>query len=341
MKLFLDSADINEIKTFAKWRVIDGITTTPTFFRRLGVGNARKSISDINAQFKGEIHIEALGNTVEKVMDAAKGNRELGENIVSKIPIGPIGLEAASRLEEQGIRVNLHLIFSVNQAIMAAKAGVMYVCPLMGRLNDAGLNGSEIVSDIVSAIGVHPELSTVVMVSSIRNAEDARAAFLSGAKAVTIPGKVLNRIFESPFTEKAHNLLAADLESFDLVSEHMRPATSVPVLSCASTVQDAMVEMTLKKIGIVAVVSERKLTGVVTDGDLRRALKDSVDNQRLSIEEIMTRQPKCVSPDDLVQRAVDMMKQHRMTEVVVVDGNDEPAGLLNLHDLMVGKGGQK
>jgi len=335
MKLFLDSADIEEIKRYARWRVIDGITTTPTFFRRLGVDSARKAIQEICREFKGEIHIEALGSSVEKIMDAARENREIGERVVSKIPIGPVGLEAASRLTEEGIGVNLHLVFSVNQAMMAAKAGVKYICPLMGRLNDAGLNGSEVISDIVRALSVHPELPTTIMVSSIRNAEDTRAAFLSGAKAITIPGKVLKRIFESPLTDKAHSLIVADLESFDVVSEHMRPIEELPVLSPSSTAQDAMVEMTLKKIGIVAVVSDDKLVGVVTDGDLRRALKDSLDIQRQGVAEIMTPDPKVVSFDDLVQRAVDLLKQHRMTEVVVLDSKHAPVGLLNIHDLMI------
>jgi len=196
MRLFVDSADIDEIRACFAWGVVDGVTTTPTFFERLGIHDANDAIREIARDIEGEVHVEALGDSVAQTIDAARRNFELGPNIVSKIPISARGIEAAHRLEEDGIRVNLHLVFSVSQAVMAAKAGVSYVCPLLGRLVDVGLNGSQVVDDIVAAIGEGPGLSSTVMVSSIRNEEQLQSALVSGATAITVPARLLQRVVD-------------------------------------------------------------------------------------------------------------------------------------------------
>jgi len=334
MKLFLDSADLAEIQRFVRWRVLDGVTTTPTFFRRLGRQDATGELRQLVQSFAGEIHVEALGDTVADIMDAARRNHEIGPRMVSKIPVGALGIEATSRLVEEGIRVNLHLVFSVNQAVMAAKAGAQYVCPLMGRLHDAGLDGLGVLSDIVTFLAAHPEFETVLMASSIRTVEDARRAFLSGAGAVTIPGHVLGRILDSPLTDRAHAILSTDSVAVDSVAERMRPLERLPMVEPDDPPPRLMREMTLKAIGIVVVVERGRLLGVVTDGDLRRALQAAPDEDRVTARTIMTETPKCVRPDDAVGTALDLMRTHRLTEVIVVDDADAPLGLLNLHDLM-------
>ena len=334
MKLFLDSADLAEIKEFSKWRIIDGITTTPTFFKRLNVNDSGAAIREISSGFKGEIHVEALGQSVDDIVAAARNNRAMGENIVSKIPIGPMGLEAACILEEEGLPVNLHLVFSVNQAILAAKAGATYICPLMGRLNDAGLNGAESVSEIIEAVDLYPEFNTTVMVSSIRNAEDVRRSFLMGARAVTIPGKIFKRLFDSPLTDKAHTILAMDTLRAEPVSTRMKGLEQLPVLAPSADAHAVMVEMTLKKMGIVVVVEQGKMVGVITDGDLRRNIKNHPDSRDLLAQEIMNRAPMSVAPDDPLGKAVEIMRTRRTNQVLVVGSANEPLGFVNLHDLM-------
>ena len=337
MRIFLDSADPAEIREFSRWRILDGITTTPTFFSRLGINNAREAIGEMAAQFPGEIHVEAMGLKPEEIIQAARENHELGPHIVSKIPIGPAGLEAVNRLKEEGIATNLHLIFSVNQAMLAAKAGASYVCPLMGRMNDVGLGSSKTITDMVQALALHRELSTIVMVSSLRNPEDARKAFLTGAGAITVPGRILRQMVASPLTDKACNILAEDYLATSTVSQLMHCLEDLPVLSPSSMLREAMLEMTVKGIGITAVVEDNRVVGVVTDGDLRRAFKRTLDNQDASLETIMNTTAKHVGPDDEVRLAVELMSKYRITELLVLGATSEPLGFLNLHDLMLPK----
>jgi len=334
MKLFLDSADPEEIREFSRWRVIDGVTTTPTFFRRLGVGDTGATLREIVADVKGEIHVEALGHTVAEIVEAARRNRDLGPNIVSKIPVGPRGIEAAGILEEEGLPVNVHLVFCVNHAVLAAKAGASYVCPLMGRMNDAGINAAEVISRIIDAVNGYPELDTKVMVSSIRNSEDVRRAFLMAAPAITIPARVLRSLFDSPLTEKAHAILALDTLLAESVASRMMGPDCLPTLEPSANAHEVMVAMTVKGVGIAAIVEQGRVVGVITDGDLRRKFLEPPDAGRASAEEIMTRDPVRVGPEDALGQAVDVMREKEIGEVLVVDGENKPLGLVSLHDLL-------
>ena len=110
--------------------MLDGITTTPTIFRRLGVQDVRREVERLAAQIAGEVHVEALGHTADEIVEVARCNHEIcPAKIVAKIPISAVGLAATSRLTAQGIRVNVHLVFTLNQAMLAARAGASYVCP--------------------------------------------------------------------------------------------------------------------------------------------------------------------------------------------------------------------
>lgn len=338
MKLFLDSANPDEIKELARWRIVDGVTTTPTFFRRLDVDDAKSTLREIVSLVRGEIHVEALGRTVDEIVEAARRNRDLGPNIVSKIPVGQLGIEAASILEEEGVPVNVHLVFCVNHAMLAAKAGASYVCPLMGRMNDAGLDATEVISRIIRAVSGYSELRTTVMVSSIRNTEDVRRSFLMAAPAITIPGPVLRKLFDSPLTEKAHAILARDTLLGELVSARMRQLECLPLLEPSTPVHDVMVSMTVKKVGIVAIVEQGKIVGVVTDGDLRRRLLEDPETLGKCAEQVMTRDPVRIGPNELLGRAVDLMRSKQIGEILVADADDAPVGLVELHDLLTPTG---
>jgi TalC/MipB family fructose-6-phosphate aldolase len=337
MRLYLDSADPQEIRRFSRWRIVDGITTTPTFFRRLGVSDARAAVRRIAAEFDGEIHVEAMGRDADEIVAAARQNRELGASVVSKVPICPAGLEATRRLADEGVAVNLHLVFSVNQAVLAAKARAAYVCPLVGRMSDAGLDADEVVADIVRALSLHPALSTTtVMLSSIRSPEMARRALLTGAGAITLPGRVLSRMVESPLTDRAVSILAEDSVGASPVSSWMKGPEHLPVLQPAARLSDALVQMTHKGIGIAAVSADGSaVDGVITDGDLRRSLSETLDNRDVSVEAVMTRDPKHVGPHDRVEEAVELMRAHRIGQVLVLGPGRELLGFLNLHDLMI------
>lgn len=333
MKLFLDSADLEEIRRYAPWHVIDGITTTPTFFRRLGIEDSAAALAAIAAEFSGEIHVEALGEGVEEIIDAARRNHEIAPRVVSKLPISAASLEATSRLREEGIRVNLHLVFSVNQAFLAAQAGAAYVCPLVGRMSDAGLNPDEVVGDIVRAMALGA-FDTEVMVSSVRSPEVARRAILSGASSITVPGRVLGQMIESPLTDRAFAILARDSVGMSPVSTRMRSPEELPQLDLEDRLSDALTAMTLKGIGIAAVIRDGELRGVVTDGDLRRSLTRDLSTLTRAVQTIMTRDPAWVRPGDRVEEALALMASRRITQVLVLGDDRKVVGFLNLHNLM-------
>lgn len=337
MRLFLDSADPQEIQRFARWGVLDGITTTPTFFRRLGVADGRSALQRIADDFPGEIHVEAMGRGIAEILAAAHRNREIGDRVVSKIPITPVGLEACSRLAAEGIAVNLHLVFTVNQALLAAKAGAAYVCPLLGRLNDAGLDAEAVAMEISQALSHTP--STQLMLSSIRTPQMAQRAILCGPHALTVPGSVLGQMIASPLTDKAFNILAKDWVDTSLVAESMRPAEQLPRLAPTDSLDRALEEMTQKGIGIAAIVDDHNaVLGVVTDGDLRRALTNSNASRQTSAESIMSREPCAVQPDQHLQSAVELLRTRRIGQVLVLGPKRELLGFLDLHDLMLVSG---
>lgn len=335
MKLFLDSADISQVVELGRWGVIDGITTTPTFFRRLGIGDVAEAIRRLAREVDGEVHVEALGRSTAEIVATARANHALGDNVVSKIPISAAALEATRALAADGIAVNLHLAFTVTQAVLAAKAGAAYVCPLLGRIYDAGLDGAAVVGEMVRALAPHPALHASIMVSSIRSVEAARFALLSGAHAITVPPSVLRAMLESPLTDGACAILARDSLADALVAERMRALDSVAVLLPDARLGEALVEMTRRGLGIALIVAERRLVGVVTDGDVRRALVQQSMSGDLTVASIMTKQPKSVALEDRIGQAVELMRNHRIGDVVVVDAEGVPRGLLSLHDLML------
>jgi transaldolase len=201
MKLFIDSADFSEIVTLLELEIFSGITTTPIFFKRLGIKNWRKTIRDITRQYDIEVHVEALGKSKEAIIEEALRNSDLGNSIVSKIPINVEGIKAASDLSNRGILTNLHLIFSLNQSIIASRTGTKYICPLIGRLNDIGVDGHEVLREIVDFFRVDPTIKTEVMASSIRSVGDVSRVALAGVGAVTIPPDIIKKLLSHPLTD--------------------------------------------------------------------------------------------------------------------------------------------
>ena len=201
MKLFIDSADISEILPLWELKIFSGIITTPIFFERLGIRNWRETIREITKQHDIEVHVEALGTNKEEILEEAFRNLELGNSIVSKIPINFEGIKASAELSEKGIPTNLHLIFSLNQSVLASKTGTKYICPLIGRLNDIGADGHGILREIVEYFRGETSFKPRVMASSIRTLEDVRQAVMAGVDAITIPPSVIRKILSHPLTD--------------------------------------------------------------------------------------------------------------------------------------------
>src|ERR687883_879343 len=167
MKIFLDTANIDSIKRYSDMGLVDGITTNPTLLSK-EKGNPAEIMREIVRIIKGPVSLEVIGTTMEEMIDEAHGLKKYGQNVVVKIPMIPDGLKVVKKLKEQGIQTNVTLIFSANQAILAAKAGAAYVSPFIGRLDDAGHEGMIIIKDILQIFRNY-ELGTQVLVASIRH----------------------------------------------------------------------------------------------------------------------------------------------------------------------------
>lgn len=213
MRLFLDTANIEHIRYAAKLGVISGITTNPSLVAKEGSTDYKNIVLEICSIVDGPISAEVLSQEAESIISEAREISSWSPNVVVKIPITTQGLEAISVLSKEGVRVNLTLCFSLNQALLGALSGATYVSPFVGRLDDIGSNGMELVSDIVSMFKYY-NLSTEVIAASIRHPLHCIAAAKAGADIATIPYKVLMQMTEHPMTT---NGIARFLKDFSSV----------------------------------------------------------------------------------------------------------------------------
>ena len=200
MKIFLDTANIDEIKEGASWGIVDGITTNPSLIakEKRDFKQVVKEICDI---VDGPISAEVISEDSEGMISEAKELVKIHKNIVIKIPMTVEGLKAVSKLSKEGIKTNVTLIFSPNQALLAAKAGATYVSPFLGRLDDVGSQGMDLVRTIVE-IFFNYDYDTEVIAASIRHPLHVVDAALAGAHIATIPMKVLQQMVKHPLTDK-------------------------------------------------------------------------------------------------------------------------------------------
>ncbi len=199
MKIFLDTAGIDEIRTAARWGVLDGVTTNPSLFARVG-----GSYDDILAQIcqitAGPVSAEVVSADVEGMLREGRHFAGLAPNIVVKVPMSEEGLEAISRLAAEGIRTNCTLLFSANQGLLAAKAGASLLSPFVGRLDDINQDGMEVVRDLVAIVETH-QLAAEVLAASIRHPRHVTEAALAGAHIATVPIDVLRQMIHHPLTD--------------------------------------------------------------------------------------------------------------------------------------------
>jgi len=204
MKIFIDTADLDEIKELASWGVIDGVTTNPTLVAKSG-----RSFNEIlNEIFKivdGPISIEAVSEKADDMVKEAKDlvskvSEKYRKNVAIKIPMTPEGLKAVKKLKKEGIKTNVTLIFSANQALLAAKAGATFVSPFIGRLDDIGQEGMQIIEEIME-IFVNYDIETEIIVASIRHPIHVIQAARLGADIATVPPDVIRKMVKHSLTD--------------------------------------------------------------------------------------------------------------------------------------------
>lgn len=210
MKFFIDTANIDEIRQAEGWGIIDGVTTNPTLVAR-EKKDFRALIKTILQIIDGPVSVEAVSPDAEGMVKEARTFSEWSDNVVVKIPVTPEGIRAISLLAQEGISTNATLVFSANQALLAAKAGATYVSPFIGRIDDSGAEGMQVVRDIL-AIYRNYGFPAEVIVASIRHPLHVTEAALAGAQVATVPFPVLQKLFIHPLTDQGLLTFAKDWE---------------------------------------------------------------------------------------------------------------------------------
>ena len=200
MQLFLDTASIDEVRAAARYGVISGVTTNPSLLAKEGGVSYRQRIQEIAAVIDGPISAECISRTADELVAEARELAGWHPNVVVKIPIDAEGLEAIHRCSREGIRVNVTLIFSANQALLAALAGAAYLSPFVGRLDDVGHDGMELVRQCVEIVETHG-LKARVLAASLRHPLHVTQAALAGAHIATIPPSLLPQMLKHPLTD--------------------------------------------------------------------------------------------------------------------------------------------
>ncbi|MBL94776.1 MAG: fructose-6-phosphate aldolase [Magnetovibrio sp.] len=210
MRFFVDSVDIVEIKKLTELGLVDGVTTNPSLIAKSGQ-NFLETIEKICAVVAGPVSAEVAATDYEDMILEGRKLAKIAKNVAIKLPLIENGVRACKTLASEGYMVNLTLCFSVSQALLAAKAGAAFVSPFVGRLDDIGIEGMDLIDDVVKVFSNY-EFSTQVLVASVRNPNHVVEAALMGADIVTLPPSVLWKLFDHPLTEKGLQLFLADWE---------------------------------------------------------------------------------------------------------------------------------
>jgi transaldolase len=208
MKLFLDTADIEEIRTVHRWGVLDGVTTNPTLYAKVG-GTYESVLEEICGITSGPVSAEVVADDVEGMLREGRAFSKIAPNIVVKVAMSENGLEAISRFAEEGIRTNCTLIFSANQGLLAAKAGASLLSPFVGRLDDINQDGMDVVRELAAIIDMHG-YEAEVLAASVRHPRHVTDAALAGAHVATLPYKVFQQMIHHPLTDKGIVQFKAD-----------------------------------------------------------------------------------------------------------------------------------
>jgi transaldolase len=199
MKIFIDTANLEQIREVDSWGILDGVTTNPTLVAKES-GDFKTNIRKICEVVGGPVSVEAMSVNANDIVKEARELARIHLNVVIKIPMTEEGLKATSALSKEGVKVNMTLVFSSNQALLAAKAGAAYVSPFVGRLDDIGQDGMDLISEIMDILDNY-DFGTEVIVASVRHPIHVAQAARMGAHIATIPYDVLKKMFKHPLTD--------------------------------------------------------------------------------------------------------------------------------------------
>ncbi|MSU00190.1 fructose-6-phosphate aldolase [Tissierella pigra] len=211
MKFFIDTANIDEIREINEWGIISGVTTNPSLIAKEG-RNFKEVVKEIAEIVNGPISAEVISLEKDGMLEEARELVKIHKNIVIKIPMTKEGLKAVKVLSSEGVKTNVTLIFSANQALLAARAGATYVSPFIGRLDDIGNEGISLIEDIVNVFNVH-NIDTEIIAASIRHGIHVLDAAKAGAHISTIPYKVFLQMLDHPLTDIGIDKFLKDWDS--------------------------------------------------------------------------------------------------------------------------------
>ena len=209
MKFFVDTADISEIRELAASGLLDGVTTNPSLVAKAG-RDFKELIKEICAVVDGPVSAEVAATDAEGMLREGRILARIAKNVAVKVPLTWDGLKVCKTLTSEGTMVNVTLCFSANQALLAAKAGATFVSPFVGRLDDIGLDGMELIQEIRAIYDNYPELSTEILAASIRTVNHVKQAALIGADVATIPAAIIKALVKHPLTDKGLEQFVAD-----------------------------------------------------------------------------------------------------------------------------------
>ena len=209
MKFFVDTADLGEIRELAATGLVDGVTTNPTLVAKAG-RDFREIVAEICATVPGPVSAEVAATDLDGMLKEGRALAKIANNVAVKVPLTWAGLKACRALAAEGTMVNVTLCFSANQALLAAKAGATFVSPFVGRLDDTGADGMELVREIRTIYDNYADLGTQILAASIRNVLHVKQAAVIGADVATVPPAVLRALVAHPLTDKGLELFLAD-----------------------------------------------------------------------------------------------------------------------------------
>ncbi len=301
----------------------------------------REGITDIDgtivklSKIVPVLQIEALGDTAEEVLKEAKRQLALGldpKKTVFKIPVSLEGVRACKMLRNEGLLVNVHLVYTLQQAYMAMQAGATYVCPLVGRLQDQGHDALTLVEQCVEAVDYYG-YDTKIMFSSVRTVEHVRNAINIGVHTITVPLKIMKQLTENNFTTLGTDQFIQDTR---LMTVRIKEAINGvnPLVPTETVITDAIIKMTEYGFGCITIVNkDGSVKGVFTDGDLRRILtKDGRDVLGKKIGDLEYKTPISIEAGLLLNEAAGVFKKTNVDTILVTE-NGKPVGMLDIQDM--------
>lgn len=209
MKLFLDSANLDEIREFSQTGLVDGVTTNPSLIAKSG-RDIKEVIAEICKIVSGPVSAEVTATNEADMMKEAHVLRKIASNVAIKVPLTIDGLKTCKNLSSEGTMVNVTLCFSANQALLAAKAGATFISPFIGRLDDISQDGMQLIADILQIYTSYPHFQTQVLAASIRGPQHVLDAARLGCDVSTLPGSVFRQLYQHPLTDKGLEAFLSD-----------------------------------------------------------------------------------------------------------------------------------